>query len=54
MFDYGNCQFAIGLREDVDKSLISRFVTLNLNVFIVGNQTEKANATAKVKLTIVK
>ena len=29
-------------------------VTLNLNIFIDGNQTAKANATVKVKLTIVK
>jgi hypothetical protein len=29
-------------------------VTLNLNVFIDGNETAKANTTAKIKLTIVK
>ena len=29
-------------------------ITLNLNVFIEGNATNKVNSTAQVKLTIVK
>ena len=54
VIDYGNGQFAIGFRGGVPESLIGKTVTLNLNIFIEGNQTEKANTTAKVKLTIVK
>ena len=54
VIDYGNGQFAIGFRGGVPESLIGKTVTLNLNIFIEGNQTEKANTPAKVKLTIVK
>lgn len=56
---YGNGQFAIGYKDNaVHSSLIGKkattAVTLNLNVFLEGNGTEKANTTAKVTLTIVK
>ena len=55
LIDYGDGQFAIGFRDGkVDKSLIGKTVTVALNVFLEGNQTAKANATANVKLTIVK
>ena len=57
VYDYGNGQFAIGFKDTtVSDKLIGKKatldVTLNLNVFIDGNQTTKANTTAKIKLTI--
>ena len=53
--DYGNGEFAIAFKDGkVDESLIGKSVTVTLNVFVEGNQTAKANTTAKVKLTIVK
>ena len=54
IIDYENGQFAIAFKDGVPENLIGKTVTLNLNIFIDGNQTAKANATAKVKLTIVK
>ena len=52
---YGNGQFAIGFKDDaVDSSLAGKTITLNLNVWLEGNQTAKANTTAKLKLTVVK
>ena len=54
ILDYGNGEFAIGFKDGVHESLMGKTVTLNLNVFIEGNEAAKANATAKVKLTIVK
>lgn len=54
ILDYGNGKFAIAFRNGVPGSLIGKTVTLNLNVFMEGNRTAKANTTAKVKLTIVK
>ena len=55
LIDYGDGTYAIGFKDGkVDKSLIGKTVTVSLNVFIEGNQTAKANATANVKLTIVK
>ena len=51
----GNGEFAIAFRDGkVHRSLVGKTVTLTLNVFLEGNQTSKANTTAKVKLTIVK
>ena len=54
VIDYENGQFAIAFKDGVPENLIGKTVTLNLNVFIEGNETAKANTTAKVKLTIVK
>lgn len=62
VFNYGNGQFAIGFKdgkipEEIEKQLekkSSAKISLNLNVFIKGNQAEKANTTAKVTLIIVK
>jgi len=55
VIDYENGRFAIGFRNGkVDTSLVGKTVTLNLNVFLEGNRTTKANTTAKVKLTILK
>jgi hypothetical protein len=54
IIDYENGQFAIAFKDGVPENLIGKTVTLNLNIFIDGNQTAKANATVKVKLTIVK
>ena len=55
LIDYGDGTYAIGFKDGkVDKSLMGKTVTVSLNVFVEGNQTAKANATANVKLTIVK
>lgn len=59
VIDYGDGLFAIGYRDNtVHPSLIATksttSVTLNLDVFLEGNQTSKANTTAKLKLTIVR
>ena len=55
LIDYGDGTYAIGFKDGkVDKSLIGKTVTVNLNVFLEGNQTAKANASVNVKQTIVK
>lgn len=55
IFAYGNGEFAIGFKDGkVPESLASKSVTLNLNIFLDGNETTKANAAAKLKLSIVK
>ena len=54
ILDYENGQFAIVFSNGVPETLIGKTVTLNLNVFLEGNPTAKANTTAKVKLTILK
>lgn len=52
---YGNGVFAIGFAgKNADESLVGKTVTVTLNVFMKGNETQKANTTAKVKLTVVK
>lgn len=55
LIDYGDGAYAIGFKDgQVDKKLVGKSVIVNLNVFIEGNETVKANATASVKLTVVK
>lgn len=54
ILDYENGQFGIAFSNGVPENLIVKIATLNLNIFIEGNPTAKANTTAKVKLTIVK
>ena len=52
---YGNNEFAIGYKnEEVGNQLKGKTVTVNLSVFLKGNETTKANATLKLKVTIVK
>lgn len=52
---YGNGEFAIGFANGVvDSSIRGKTITLNLNVFVEGNDTTTANATMKLKLTVVK
>ena len=52
---YGNGEFAIGFAIGMaDSSVQGKAITLNLNVFVEGNETGKANATMKLKLTVVK
>lgn len=54
VFDYGNGEFAIGFMDgNVDKSLIGRTVTVNLNIFLEGNETAKVNTTVKLKINIL-
>lgn len=51
---YGNGEFAIGFKgETVHSSLIGKTVTVTVNIFLDGNETEKANTTAKLKVTIL-
>ena len=59
IIDYENGEFAIGYKDGiVHSSLIgkkaSTTVTVTLNIVLEGNETGKANTTAKVKLTVVK
>ena len=55
IIDYGNGEYAIGFKDGkVDSSLIGKTITVNFDIFIEGNQTTKANTTAKLKLTILK
>ena len=62
IIDYRDGTFAIGfkdgkLHKEIEKLIekkASAAITLNLNVFIEGNESTKVNTTAKVKLTIVK
>ena len=55
ILEYGDGEFAIGYRENiVDSTIVGKTVTLNLNVFLEGNLSAKANATVKVKITVAK
>ena len=59
VYDYGNGQYAIGFADGVvDSSLIgkksSKSVTVTLNIFLDGNETEKVNTTAKIKVNVLK
>ena len=59
---YGDGRFAIGfadgkIHKEIAKQLqkkASVSISLNLNIFIEGNESTKANTTAQVKLTILK
>ena len=58
VIDYGDGLFAIGYKDNtVHPSLITAksttSVTLNLDVYMEGNQSSKANATVRLKLAIV-
>lgn len=52
LFDYGNGQFAIGYKDGVVPANL-KSVNLTLDVFLEGNETAKANASVKVKMSIV-
>ena len=55
VYSYGNGEFALGFADDsVIKSLAGKNVTVTLNIFLEGNETAKANTTAKLKVTILK
>ena len=62
IIDYEDGTFGLAFKDgkihkEIEKLIAkkpSATITLNLNVFIVGNTTTKANATQKVTLTIVK
>ena len=55
LIDHGDGTYAIGFKDGkVDTKLVGKSVTVNLNVFIEGNETTKANAAVAVKLTIAK
>ena len=52
---YGNGEFAVVFKDGkVDPSLVGKTVTVNLNIFLEGNETTKVNTTAKLKITVVK
>lgn len=54
IFDHGNGEFAIGFKDgNVDKSLIGKTVTVNLNVLLEGNEAAKVNTTVKFKINIL-
>lgn len=51
----GNGEFALGFANNtVDERLKGKTVTVTLNIFMKGNETAKANTTAKLKVTILK
>ena len=55
VYSYGNGEFALGFANDtVDEKLTGKTVTVTLNIFLDGNETAKANTTAKLKVTILK
>ena len=55
IYSYGNGEFALGYKNSrVPDTLIGKTVTVNLNIFLEGNQARKANTTAALKLTILK
>ena len=53
VFDYGNGQYAIGFKDGKVPNK-STSVNLTLNVWLEGNETAKANASVKVKVSIVR
>lgn len=61
IYAYGNGTYAIGFKGNrVPASLVGKTVTVNLNVYIEGNDSYfvgvsgKPNATVKLKLTVLK
>ena len=55
VLEYGNGEFALCFKNGkVEESLTGKTVTVTLNLFLDGNETEKANTTAKLKLTVQK
>lgn len=55
IIDYGNGEYAIGFPEGkADSSLIGKTITVNFNIYFEGNETAKANTTAKMKITVLK
>jgi len=55
IYDYGNGQFSIGFEDAAGAAKYAgKTITVNLNVFLEGNQTAKVNTTAKLKISIVK
>ena len=55
IISYGNGEFALGFANNtVDERLKGKTVTVTLNIFLKGNEIQKANTTAKLKVTILK
>ena len=55
IISYGNGRFAIAFKDgNVHKSLLGKTVTINLNVWLEGNETAKVNASVKMKVSIVR
>lgn len=59
LYEYGNGEFAIGYKDvEAANALIgekaSKTETVTLNIFLEGNQSEKANTTVKLMLTVLK
>jgi len=55
IIDYGNGEFAIGFKDYfVDSSIKGKSVSLNLSVYMEGNETTKANAVVKLRLKVLK
>lgn len=53
LFDYGNGQYAIGFKEGAVPAKITS-ANISLNIWVEGNGSAKANASLKVKLSIVR
>ncbi len=53
LFDYGNGQYAIGFKDGAVPAKLTS-ANIALNVWLEGNEAAKANASVKVKLSIIR
>lgn len=53
LIDYGNVQYAIGFRNGKVPGKLTT-ANISLNVWLKGNETAKANASVKVKISIIR
>ena len=53
LFDYGNGQYAIGFKDGTVPAKLTS-ANIALNVWLEGNETAKANASVKVKVSIIR
>ena len=55
IIEYGSGEFAIGFKNSkADSSITGKTVNLKLDIYLEGNDTDKANATAKLQLKVLK
>ena len=53
LFDYGNGQYAIGFKDGIVPAKLTS-ANISLNIWLEGNETAKANASVKVKVSIIR
>ena len=55
IIEYGNGEFAIGFKDGiVNNGIRGKTITMNLNLYLEGNETGKVNTTAKLTLKVLK